>query len=68
MKRYWGAIPIVAIVGLFALRAFLVTPPLDNLAVVASEPGDPAGTTAHAGSLAITAAPGGAFVGWNRAF
>lgn len=53
VARFWGAIPVAILVGLFALRAALHEPPLDRLAPVAAEPGDPPGTTARAGSLWI---------------
>jgi 4-amino-4-deoxy-L-arabinose transferase-like glycosyltransferase len=54
VRRFWGVIPVVVIALLFAVRAWLHTPPLDNLAPVASEPSDPAGLEARAGSIAIT--------------
>jgi 4-amino-4-deoxy-L-arabinose transferase-like glycosyltransferase len=53
MKRYWGAIPVLAVIVLLALRACLVTPPLDNLARAPSDPRDPPGTVARTGSLYI---------------
>jgi 4-amino-4-deoxy-L-arabinose transferase-like glycosyltransferase len=53
VATYWLAIPALVIVALFALRALLVTPPLDNLRVVESDPRDPPGTVARAGSLYI---------------
>ncbi|MDB4953164.1 MAG: 4-amino-4-deoxy-L-arabinose transferase and related glycosyltransferase of family-like protein [Myxococcales bacterium] len=53
LARYWGAIPFALAIGLFALRACVVTPPLDRLAIVAGDPKDPPGTTARAGSLEI---------------
>jgi len=54
LRRWWGVAPVVAILGLVALRACLATSPLDNLAPAASAAGDPAGSTARAGSLAVT--------------
>ncbi|MCW5804845.1 MAG: glycosyltransferase family 39 protein [Deltaproteobacteria bacterium] len=53
LPRWWGAVPLALIAGLFALRAALHTPALDALAPVASDPRDPPGTTARAGSIAI---------------
>ena len=53
VRRVWGTIPIATIALLLALRACLHTPPLDRLAEVASDPADPPGTTARAGSIAI---------------
>ncbi len=52
-RRFWGVIPLVVCVLLFVLRALLHTAPLDQLAPVASEPGDPAGSEARSGSIAI---------------
>ncbi|MDQ3297352.1 MAG: glycosyltransferase family 39 protein [Myxococcota bacterium] len=54
LRRWWGVLPVVVIGLLLGLRATVHTDPLDNLAVVAAEPGDPPGTIAYAGSLAIT--------------
>jgi hypothetical protein len=53
MKRYWGAVPVLAVIVLLGLRACLHTQPLDNLAAAPSDPRDPPGTTAHTGSLYI---------------
>jgi 4-amino-4-deoxy-L-arabinose transferase-like glycosyltransferase len=53
LPRYWGAIPVTLAIALVALRACVATPPLANLASVASEPRDPPGSHALAGSLAI---------------
>jgi len=52
-RRFWGVIPIAVCVLLLGLRAWLHTDPLDQLAVVAPAAGDPAGTEARAGSIAI---------------
>jgi hypothetical protein len=49
IRRFWGVIPVLVVAMLFALRAWLHTPPLDNLAPVAAEPGDPPGSVARAG-------------------
>jgi 4-amino-4-deoxy-L-arabinose transferase-like glycosyltransferase len=54
LTSYWGVVPVLAIVALFALRACLHTDPLENLAPSASDPRDPPATTARTGSLAIT--------------
>jgi 4-amino-4-deoxy-L-arabinose transferase-like glycosyltransferase len=51
--KYWLAIPALIVVALFAVRALLVTDPLDNLRTTASDPRDPPGTTAREGSLYI---------------
>jgi len=51
--RFWGLIPLAVCALLFGLRAGLHTPPLDQLAPVASDPSDPPGTEAFAGSIAI---------------
>jgi 4-amino-4-deoxy-L-arabinose transferase-like glycosyltransferase len=51
--RFWGAIPIALAAALLGLRALVATPPLANLRVVPSEPRDPPGTVALAGSLWI---------------
>lgn len=53
LARFWGVLPVAAIALLFGVRAWLATPPLDHLAVVAGEPGDPPGTTARAGSIFV---------------
>ncbi|HUJ57146.1 MAG TPA: glycosyltransferase family 39 protein [Kofleriaceae bacterium] len=53
IRRYWGAIPIALAIALLALRALLATAPLDRLAPAPSEPRDPPGSHALAGSLAI---------------
>ena len=52
-RRLWSS-PRAPIVGLFALRACPHVAPLDRLAPVAADPRDPPGTTARAGSLAVT--------------
>ncbi len=54
LRRWWGVIPLVVIGLLLALRAVLHVPPLERLAIVPGEAGDPPGTTAYAGSIAIT--------------
>ncbi|MEJ7597177.1 MAG: hypothetical protein WKG01_04640 [Kofleriaceae bacterium] len=51
--RLWGVVPVLAIVGLFALRACVHVEPLDRLAPAASDPRDPPGSTVRTGSLAI---------------
>jgi 4-amino-4-deoxy-L-arabinose transferase-like glycosyltransferase len=53
VTKFWGAIPATFVVALFAVRACLVTAPLDQLRVVASDPSDPPGTVAREGSLHI---------------
>jgi 4-amino-4-deoxy-L-arabinose transferase-like glycosyltransferase len=53
IARYWGALPVVLVVVLLAARACLATDPLDQLARVASDAKDPAGTVAREGSLLI---------------
>ena len=57
MSRARALAPFAAIVAMIALllavRACITVDPLDQLAPVPSEPRDPAGTTAHAGSLDI---------------
>ena len=53
-RRYWGVIPVIAIVALFALRACLHTDPLDQLVLTPPDLRDPPGTIARTGSLAIT--------------
>ncbi len=53
MPRWWPAVPIAIVIGLFALRAWVHTEPRDNLRVVASTADDPPGTVAQEGSLAI---------------
>ncbi len=53
VRRFWGVIPVVVCALLLGLRACLHTPPLDQLAPVAAEPGDPPGSEARAGSIAI---------------
>jgi 4-amino-4-deoxy-L-arabinose transferase-like glycosyltransferase len=52
-SRRWGALAIASVIVLFALRACLVTAPLENLSRSATEPTDPAGTIAYEGSLYI---------------
>lgn len=54
LARAWPVIPLVIAIGLFALRGWLHTPPLDRLAPVAAAATDPRGTTPRAGSIAIT--------------
>jgi len=54
LARWWGVIPIVVAIGLLALRAGLYVAPLDRLAPAAHEDRDPPGTTALAGSVAVT--------------
>ncbi len=54
--RFWGVIPPVLVVALFALRACLHTPQVGNLAPAAPDvhdPRDPAGTRVYTGSLYI---------------
>jgi 4-amino-4-deoxy-L-arabinose transferase-like glycosyltransferase len=51
--RFWGAIPIALAAALLVLRSCVVTPPLANLRVVPSDPRDPPGTVARAGSVWI---------------
>jgi 4-amino-4-deoxy-L-arabinose transferase-like glycosyltransferase len=53
LRRWWGVGPIAIAVALLAIRACAHTDPLDRLAPAASEPRDPPGTTARAGSLDI---------------
>ena len=53
VARWWGAIPAAVAVALLVVRAATATPPLERLAGVASEPADPPGTTAHAGSIFV---------------
>jgi 4-amino-4-deoxy-L-arabinose transferase-like glycosyltransferase len=52
-SRWWGALPALVVVALFAVRACIAVAPLDNLAPVASEPRDPPHTRALTGSLYI---------------
>src|SRR5258708_919814 len=51
--RFWGAIPLGVAAVLLIVRAWLHVEPLDRLAVVGPELGDPPGTTARAGSIYI---------------
>ncbi len=51
--RAWGVVPVVLVVALLGLRALLHTDPRDRLRAGATEPGDPPGTRAGAGSLAV---------------
>ncbi len=53
VMRFWGAVPVALVVVLLALRACLVTAPLDNLARGGANPRDPAGTVVYEGSLHI---------------
>jgi 4-amino-4-deoxy-L-arabinose transferase-like glycosyltransferase len=53
VRRFWGLIPLAVCALLLGLRACLHAPQLEQLAVVDSEPGDPPGTVARAGSIAI---------------
>jgi 4-amino-4-deoxy-L-arabinose transferase-like glycosyltransferase len=53
-RRFWLALPVLAIAALLGLRAVLHDDPLERLDPVAASPDDPPGTTARAGSLAIT--------------
>ncbi|HEU4614037.1 MAG TPA: hypothetical protein VFS15_18210, partial [Kofleriaceae bacterium] len=52
---YWGVGPAIAVVALLALRACLVTAPLDRLALAPapSDPRDPPGTVAREGSRLV---------------
>jgi 4-amino-4-deoxy-L-arabinose transferase-like glycosyltransferase len=51
--QLWPAIPIAIIALLLGIRALVHVPPVEALAPVASEPGDPLGTTAYAGSIYV---------------
>jgi 4-amino-4-deoxy-L-arabinose transferase-like glycosyltransferase len=53
IAKFWGAVPVALVVGLFALRACLATAPLDHLRAAAADPNDPPGTVAREGSLYI---------------
>ncbi|HEU4730304.1 MAG TPA: hypothetical protein VFT22_20545, partial [Kofleriaceae bacterium] len=53
LARFWGVLPVGAVVILLIARACLHTPPLDRLAVVASEPADPPGAVARAGAIFV---------------
>ena len=53
LARLWWLIPLAAAAALLALRAGLAVAPLDRLAPTARDGGDPAGTTARAGSIFI---------------
>jgi 4-amino-4-deoxy-L-arabinose transferase-like glycosyltransferase len=53
VTRWWGALPVAIAVALLALRACVAVAPRDRLAPVASEPGDPPGTTAAVGSIYV---------------
>ena len=52
--RAWGVVPVIVVVALLGLRALLHVAPRDRLRAVATEPGDPPGSRAGAGSLAVT--------------
>src|SRR5687768_10528619 len=52
--KYWGVFPVAIVIALFAVRACLSTPPLENLgrdSPDAREPRDPPGTVVYEGSL-----------------
>ncbi|MDB4963123.1 MAG: 4-amino-4-deoxy-L-arabinose transferase and related glycosyltransferase of family-like protein [Myxococcales bacterium] len=51
--RWWGAVPLTLVIGLFALRACIHVEPRARLRVVAPAVSDPPGAIAQAGSLAI---------------
>jgi len=53
VARWWGAIPAAVAIALLGARAWIATPPLERLAAAASEPADPPGTTAYAGSILV---------------
>ncbi len=53
VPRWWGGVPVLIAVVLLALRAWVHTPPLDQLSDIGSEPRDPPGTRAFTGSLDI---------------
>jgi 4-amino-4-deoxy-L-arabinose transferase-like glycosyltransferase len=53
LLRFWGVIPVAMMVLLLGFRALVHMDPLDKLAQVPPEPGDPPGTTAYAGSLHV---------------
>ena len=53
IARYWGALPVAFVVALLALRACVVTQPLDQLRRVAGEPADPPNSVAYEGSVLI---------------
>lgn len=51
--RWWGVVPIVLVIGLFALRAGLHVDPRARLRPVPAAPADPPGARAGSGSLAV---------------
>ena len=53
VARWWGVIPVLAVVALLVVRACATTAPLDRLAAVAGEPADPPRTAARAGSIFV---------------
>lgn len=53
LLRWWGVVPVLIVVALFALRAWLHVEPVDRLAIVAGEPADPPGTVPRAGSIYV---------------
>jgi len=66
VTRFWGVIPILVAALLLLVRAWLHTAPLDRLAAVAADPGDPPGVTARVGSIFV-ARGGPVFIGFQSA-
>ena len=66
LPRAWGVVPAALVVALLALRACLAVDPLSQLAPAASDPRDPPGSTARAGSLDI-ARGGPVIIGFQSA-
>ncbi|HEU0032390.1 MAG TPA: glycosyltransferase family 39 protein [Kofleriaceae bacterium] len=53
VPRWWPVIPVLLVALLLIVRASLHVAPLDRLAPAPSQPGDPPGSTAYTGSIAI---------------
>jgi 4-amino-4-deoxy-L-arabinose transferase-like glycosyltransferase len=52
--RFWGVVPVVIAIGLFAIRGCVHVDPRARLTAVGSDAGDPPNTHAQVGSLAVT--------------